>query len=817
MFLEVALPLPFTQSFYYAYPGEPLQQIQPGQRVLVPFRNQKLTAYVLTTHDRLPEDFPKDLKLKQVLEVLDANSLISAVLFNLSCWVANYYFTSPGEVFKACLPPKINPKIQQCFNLTSAGEHFLKRLKHTLESQYRKGQLLKLISQHAGVDHQRLQKLAKRKISTAEIRELTNHNYLRIEHTPKLQVSTKNQWHVSLHPNYQKSLLSTKLTHKQKALIVQLEKNGGTTKLSNLARLFLVSRLSLKRLEQKNILALNQETVSRNPFEASDHSLDVLRPVISSDQKEVLLPLMQALNSHRFSPFLLHGITGSGKTEVYLNLIENAVQQEKTALVLMPEIGLTPRIAQIFRARLGEIVAILHSGLSLGERYDEWWRIKRGAARVVIGTRSAVFAPLENLGLIVVDEEHDPSYKQQDSPRYHGRDTALVLGKKNQAVVVLGSATPSIESFHHSQTGKYGYLSLPTRIHSRPLPKVHLVDMREDFKATEKRSPLSQSLRLAIDHRLKRKEQVLIFLNRRGYSAYVLCRSCGQSIQCKYCSITLTFHKLQKALICHYCSYSRTIPRKCPHCSKAYLYFIGEGTEKMESLLQKTFPEARVARLDRDVTRRKDAHREILQRFRQRKIDILTGTQMISKGHDFPHVTLVGVISADHALSFPDFRAAERTFQLLTQVSGRAGRGELPGEVFIQSYFPQHYCFQFVTSHDYHGFYKKESRFRRFMHYPPFTTLAVILVKGKNIDLAAENIGRFTRFLQRSPNSEIRILGPTQSPLAMIRSEYRFQVLVKAKSRSKLQLLLQKALCAAQQASLDLRNIHIDIDPVNVM
>ena len=321
----------------------------------------------------------------------------------------------------------------------------------------------------------------------------------------------------------------------------------------------------------------------------------------------------------------------------------------------------------------------------------------------------------------------------------------------------------------------------------------------------------------AIRERLNRQEQVLILLNRRGYSAYVLCRSCGENIQCRFCSIAMTFHKVRKALVCHYCGYSQTVPKQCPGCSSEYLYFMGEGTEKVESLLEGAFPEARVARLDRDAVRKKDAHRQILSRFRQRKTDILTGTQMISKGHDFPFVTLVGVVSADHSLSFPDFRAAERTFQLLSQVSGRAGRGDLPGEVLIQSYCPEHYCFQFVTSHDYHGFYEKEIQFRRFMHYPPFTALALILVRDKNIKVATETIGRFAELLQRFHGPEIRVLGPTQSPLAMIRSEHRYQILVKSKSRSRLQVLLQKTLHQAQAHDLDLRRIHIDIDPVNLM
>ncbi len=818
MYVEVTLPLPITQSFYYRLQNETVEPLQPGQRVLVPFGNRKLTAYVLRTHPQLPRDFPSSAELKPVLEVLDASPLISRPLFDLSRWVARYYFASPGEVLKACLPPRINPAMKQHFRLTPSGEQRLKRTKDTAELSKRKSQILELLAQHPALDHRSLERRIGHKIPAADLRDLEAENYLQIEHARERHVmSAKKQWCLSLHPSCGETLPATRLTANQKAMISHLRNAGCSLTLAHLRRLFSVSRPSLERLERLRVVVLSRKEVPRDPFNSLGPSCDSQPPVRSEEQETAVAQLTEALNAQRFAAVLLHGVTGSGKTEVYLSLIERTLRLGKAALVLMPEIGLTPRVAQDFRARLGNIVAILHSALSHGERHDEWWRIKRGEARVVIGTRSAVFAPLGNLGLIVVDEEHDPSYKQQESPRYHGRDTAMVLGQKAEAVVVLGSATPSIETFHHSQNGKYGYLRLAARIHSRPLPETRLVDMRADFRATARKSVLSVEVSSAIRERLDRQEQVLILLNRRGYSAYVLCRSCGENIQCRYCSIAMTFHKVRKALVCHYCGYSRTVPKQCPGCSSEYLYFMREGTEKVESLLEGAFPQARVARMDRDAVRKKDAHHQILSRFRQRKTDILTGTQMISKGHDFPYVTLVGVLSADHTLSFPDFRAAERTFQLLSQVSGRAGRGDLPGEVLIQTYCPQHYCFQFVTSHDYHGFYEKEIQFRRFMHYPPFTALALILVRDKNVKVATETIGRFAELLQGFRDREIRILGPTQSPLAMIRSEHRYQILIKSKSRSRLQRLLQKTLHQAQAHSLDLRRIHIDIDPVNLM
>ena len=818
MYVEVSLPLPITQHFFYRLPEEPSKPMEPGQRVLVPLGNRKVTGYVLRTFRRLPPDFPPTAELKPILEVLDESSLISPGLFELSRWVADYYFASLGEVLKACLPPRINPRIEQRFSLTASGERLLKQTKNSAEISQRKRQILELLARHSELDRRSLERLAQHRVSGAELEALGTASWIRIEQAPLgTVVAAKKQWFLSLHPDWEKALPGARLTDNQRALISHLQSVGGPVRLAGVRKLFSASRPALERLEQRQLVRLSRDEVARDPLGGSDPAGRSQPKVLSQQQQRALEALIPALNAKRFSAVLLHGVTGSGKTEVYLRLIEHTLRSGKTALVMMPEIALTPGVAQEFRARLGNTVAILHSGLSDGERHDEWWRIKRGDARVVIGTRSAVFAPLQNPGLVVVDEEHDPSYKQQESPRYHGRDTAIVRGKKAEAVVVLGSATPSVETFHHSREGKYGYLRMASRIHSRPLPETRLVDMREDFKTTNRRSPLSVELGEAIGDRLARQEQVLILLNRRGYAAHVLCRSCGENVQCRFCSIAMAYHKSRKALVCHYCDYSQQVPRQCPACHGRHLYLMGEGTERVEGLLKESFPEARVDRLDRDAARRKNAHRQILGRFRQRKTDILTGTQMISKGHDFPFVTLVGVVSADHSLSFPDFRAAERTFQLLSQVSGRAGRGELPGEVLIQSYCPEHYCFRFVTSHDYQGFYEKEIQFRKFMHYPPFTALALVLVRDKNLAAASRTIGRFAELLQGARAPKTRILGPTQSPLARIRSEHRFQLLIKSGSRSQLQSLLRKTLRQAQTHGLDLRRIHIDIDPVDLM
>ena len=629
-------------------------------------------------------------------------------------------------------------------------------------------------------------------------------------------LAIKTQLVVRLESNFEEELQRQTLTTTQLLAIDRLRTLTQPVLLSSFQAQSGVSRAVFKALEKKRILRVVKQRVFRDPLQGVSGTLSVSQLELTLEQRQALEKLNSYLAEDGFVPVLLHGVTGSGKTEIYLHLIETLLAREKDCLVLMPEIGLTPRVASEFRTRLGQTVAILHSGLGVGERYDEWWRIRHGHAHVVIGTRSAIFAPLANLRLIVVDEEHDDSFKQQESPRYNGRDLALVRGKMNGALVVLGSATPAIETFYHAKSGKYRYLRLSARVQERPMPKVKLVDMRSEF-ALEHRSVVSRELETAIRERLERKEQVLVLINRRGYSAFLLCRSCGQNLQCRNCSISLAFHKSRNGLLCHYCGFQQKVPTHCPSCQSEYLYFLGEGTEKIETLLAETFPDVRLARLDRDTAQRKNARSQILGGFQKREVDLLVGTQMISKGHDFPHVTLVGILSADQSLAFPDFRSAERTFHLLTQMSGRAGRGELPGEVLIQTYYPEHYCLKFVTGHDYDGFYEKEIRFRRFMHYPPFVALAVIQARDKHLEAAADTINRMGKLLREFGKEQVRILGPALAPLARIKSEYRFQIILKSASRKMLNAVLKQCLAEAERQDIDLRRVHIDIDPVSLM
>jgi primosomal protein N' (replication factor Y) len=499
-----------------------------------------------------------------------------------------------------------------------------------------------------------------------------------------------------------------------------------------------------------------------------------------------------------------------------LGAIEAALSRAKTAIVLVPEIALTLWLGRLVRARFGETVAVLHSGLPDVERAREWWRVRRGEARVVVGTRSAVFAPLENLGLIIVDEEQETSYKQEETPRYHGRDTAVYRAQLEGAVALLGSATPSLETYHNANAGKYHLLELTARVANRPLAEVRIVDLREEFRRAHKAAPVSESLRAAIALRLAEKTQAMVLINRRGYSWSSLCRSCGAFVQCENCSIALTYHKSRQRLECHYCGYTIRPPKQCPKCHAEYMYFVGDGAERVEEYLREHFPNARIARLDRDTVRTKREYQQVLGAFAGGEVDVLVGTQMVAKGHDFQRVTLVGVVAADLALGRPDFRAAERTFQLLTQVAGRAGRGDLAGEVLVETHYPEHYAIQLAARQDYVSFYEKEAHFRRMLHYPPFTALASILVRDRKIENAIRWSRALAEYFSPFEGRGVKVLGPAAAPLARLRKEYRYQFLLKSPRRSALSQALTGTLDFCAKKQIPETGVIVDVDPASL-
>ncbi len=536
--------------------------------------------------------------------------------------------------------------------------------------------------------------------------------------------------------------------------------------------------------------------------------------VMTPDQTKAL----STINSTPgFRPILLHGVTGSGKTEIYMQAVEHFLAAGKTSLILVPEIGLTPQLTDQFARRFPNQIAILHSSLTRRQRIDEWLRIYRGEVPIVIGTRSAVFAPLGNLALIVVDEEHETSYKQEEVPRYHARDTAVMRAKLAGAAVVLGSATPSMESFHNAASQKYDYVMLTTRVEGRPLPAVEIVNMREEYAAEGKQVVLSRRLLEAINARLDRGEQTMILLNRRGYATFLLCRHCGFTFQCNSCSVAMTYHRSIEKLLCHYCGLARRPPARCPECDSEYIHYVGEGTERLEAELKCRFPDARVGRIDRDAMRHMRDYERVLGGFRAGDIDILAGTQMIAKGHDFPRVTLVGVVGADAPLALPDFRAAERTFQLLTQVAGRSGRGGRPGEVVIQSYFPDHYTFQLAVTQRFEDFYARESRYRKAMFYPPFAALAGIMVTDRDRGRAADTAREIGEYLDSLRSNAMRILGPAPAPLERIKRMHRQQLLIKSSSRASLHHLLGRLRQYIEDRKFGSTRVFIDVDPVSLL
>jgi primosomal protein N' (replication factor Y) (superfamily II helicase) len=607
-----------------------------------------------------------------------------------------------------------------------------------------------------------------------------------------------------------------KLGDAQRRALATLESNGPMA-LQSLLKTSGVSAATITSLEKKALIEVSLEAVRRDPL--SD-SLGIKSEVhtLTTPQESVLTQIEQQMNSGTYSAFLLHGVTGSGKTEIYMRAMNKALSLGRSAMMLVPEIALTPVFSRRLRARFGDQVAIFHSSLQKGERFDEWTRVKNGDARVVIGTRSAVFAPVKNLGLIVVDEEHESSYRQQESPYYNARDVAIVRAQRESATVVLGSATPSLESFHNARKGKYTLLNLPERINARPMATAKIIDMRTVFARHGKPRVFSDELLDAIRETRERGEQSIILLNRRGYSSFILCRSCGETVQCPNCDVTLTYHRSERVIVCHYCNHREAVPRVCPSCGKKYIYYVGEGTEQLEEMLTLLFPALRVARIDRDTTARRKVFEQSLADFSAGKIDTLVGTQMLAKGHDFPNVTLVGVVSVDVGLALPDFRAAERTFQLITQVAGRAGRGDRPGRVLIQTYHPYHYALRHACAQDYESFYDEELRYRQNHSYPPFVALASLLVHGPDLGRVRSDSLELRKQLDAANEErKCRMLGPAPAPLSRLKGEHRFQLLIKSRNRKELRRVADAALKNAVDGGMNLRTVNLEIDPVSIM
>jgi primosomal protein N' (replication factor Y) len=808
-YCEVALPVPLRSAFTYAVPESFQKEDLVGRRVLVPFRNRAMVGVGLSVSERAPEI----ARVKEISELLDPVPALPEKLIELGHWISRYYLAPIGETFRAMLPPEIELRHDREYWLADAGRAYLQGLTASVENTDVESAELDFLRRFdRSSEDDPTKSAAVRRMPGGEA---AAERFVRRGHLAAREMvhrrETRTQKIVAWNPAKEEAGANAA----EEKIREVLTATRGPLPLALLMRKAEVSRAIIQRLEKQGRLLTWEEPLS---VEEDSWDTDFAAPtnILNAEQKLALAEIWRWLVAGKFAPGLLHGVTGSGKTEVYLGAIEAAISRGKTAIVLVPEIALTLWVGRLVRARFGETVAVLHSGLPDVERAREWWRVRHGQASIVVGTRSAVFAPLENLGLIIVDEEQETSYKQEETPRYNGRDVAVYRARLEGAAALLGSATPSLETYHNARSGKYNLLQLTSRVENRPLADVRVVDLREEFRQQHKAAPVSESLRAAIALRLEEKTQAMVLINRRGYSWSLLCRSCGAFVQCENCSIALTYHKSRQRLECHYCGYSIRPPKKCPKCNGEYMYFVGDGAERIEEYLREKFPAARIARLDRDTVRTKREYQQVLGAFADGELDILVGTQMVAKGHDFQRVTLVGVVAADLALGRPDFRAAERTFQLLTQVAGRAGRGELAGEVLVETYYPEHYAIQLAVKQDYVSFYEKEAHFRRMLHYPPFTALASVLVRDRKIENAIRWSRALAGYFAPFENRGVKILGPAAAPLARLRKDYRFQFVLKSPKRSALSLALSGALDFCDAKKIPDTAVIVDVDPTSL-
>jgi len=801
LYCDVSLPVPMDQPFTYALPETLRHRVKPGCRLAVPFGPRKLTGLILRCHDEKPA-----MATREALRLIDSDAVLSAELIALGRWIAGYYCAPLGEVLRGMLPLAAEIRRGKIWSLTDSGRDAARQLLLDSAPGDAVAEALRLLERRplSAAWLAKALPLADKALRSLERKGFIVSEQVQTERDPRRAPAGR------LRVRLAGDAAGHKLNKPERELRAFLELHPGPHNLKDLEAMVKGASPAARSLARKGLVSLAPETApqSSSPVRA--------RHALNAAQQAAFDPIRAAVQAHRFHAFLLHGVTGSGKTEVYLTAIEAVLAEGRGALLLVPEIALTPAVAGQFFARFGDRVAILHSAFTDVERSEQWRRIQSGAASVVVGTRSGVFAPVRNLGLIVVDEEHDGSYKQEETPRYNGRDVALVRAQAAGAVVVLGSATPSLESRYNAGRGKYTLLELPGRIEQRPMPAVELIDMRQEFLETRQQATFSRKLVEAIGERIENGEQTIVLLNRRGFSSFVACRACGERVQCINCSIALTFHKRDRRLLCHYCGYAEKVPSLCPKCSSEHIYFLGVGSEKVEEELHRAFPAARIARLDRDTVTGKRQYETILQEFREGNYDILVGTQMIAKGHDIPNVTLVGVVSADMGLGMPDFRAAERTFQLLTQVAGRAGRGDVPGIVLVQTINPDHYAVRMAAAHDFQAFYEKELNFRRMMHYPPFTAMANLLVRSEKQEMAMRMSAELGHLLTPPPE-KLRVMGPAEAPVARLKNEYRYQFLIKAASRKALNELLQSARAYAIEHKWGPTALVIDVDPLTLM
>ncbi|USS86701.1 primosomal protein N' [Fructilactobacillus cliffordii] len=800
---EVIVDVPTRQTnFPYSYvvPEALTDEIQPGMRVVVPFGkgDRKVEGFVVGLKDAADVTKADLTKLKPIAGLMDLNPVVNPELLELSQWLSETTYSFRISCLLTMLPNVMKAKYQTLVTPVPPVKD------SWLQERFAVQPALPLDQEH---------------FTTAELARLTK---LRQQGKVQLQYQVQNQ-------AKRKTELAVVNQIEDFAEVRQLIRKNATGQLALLNQLEQQPQTPLKQrdlVQEPGITPAVINTFQKRGWVTKtevekyrDPNKEAIKPdqpkPLTADQRQAVTQINSAVTNHQATTFLLEGVTGSGKTEVYLQTIQCALDQSEQALMLVPEIALTPQMVSRVKNRFGSQVAILHSGLSNGEKYDEWRRINEGKAQVVVGARSAIFAPLAKLGLIILDEEHDPSYKQSDNPRYHTRNVALWRSRYHHCPVVLGSATPSLESRARAEKGVYQLLRLPQRINQQQLPAIQIVDMTDSVQRTG--DLFSNELISAIKATLQRHEQVVLMLNRRGFSSFMLCRDCGYVLKCPHCDISLTMHLDTHTMKCHYCGYETAIPNECPQCHSRNIRYFGTGTEKATQQLQQLVPEARILRMDVDTTRKKGAHRRILHQFGEQQADILLGTQMIAKGLDFPNVTLVGVLNADTGLDLPDFRASERTFDLLTQVAGRAGRAEKSGQVIIQTFNPEHYAIQLAQRQDYEAFFHKEMQLRHLAGYSPYFYTVLVTVSALQEDAAAEEALRVSNLLQANVAPQTELLGPTPRPIARIKNRYYYQIIIKYKHDEQLPDALNRIQAISQTEIRKGFRIAIDVEPQSFM
>jgi primosomal protein N' (replication factor Y) len=806
--IDVAVPMPVYQTYTYQVPQAFDGMVAVGMRVLVPFNRRQVTAYVLGAGAQVPAA----IAVKSITDVLDGTPLFPGEMVPFFRWTADYYLHPIGEVIQTALPGGLTVEEQTFFRLTDAGRLALAQkgldatTVHMLRYMDQSGRRFAQLRREGVKDFSRA-----RLNGWVEKGWVEHHTAMRSE-----RISPKTQRFVSLLPTNDKSARMSP----QRLKLVEFIEAHGPQPMAALKSLAATAPRLVRAMVRDSQAIIEERTVYRDPLGAAippDHPLE-----LTVEQHAAVNVMRQALGNG-FQTFLLAGVTGSGKTEVYLQLTADALEQGQAVIVLVPEIALISQMERAFRARFGERIALLHSGLSNGERYDQWRRIAQGQIRIAIGARSAVFAPFERIGLIIVDEEHDDSYKQEGTLRYNARDLAVVRAQMDDGLAILGSATPSVQSAYNAQLGKYRQVTLLERVDRRALPEITVQDLTQFREEQGLRRFLTPTLLAAVKATLSRGEQVLLFLNRRGFASALVCATCGQPLRCDRCDISLTYHRQTNAYLCHHCGFSRSGASSCNRCGSSKIKRLGVGTEKLEAEIQKLFPQARVARMDRDTTRRRGQIVKILKSLHERRIDILVGTQMVAKGHDYPHITLVGIICADLSLSMPDFRAGERTFQILAQVAGRAGRGQSPGSVVLQTYNPGHFSIEAARHQDYSAFYRQEIEFRKALAYPPFARMVQIRISSRDQKRAgdyAHLLGDLCRRLMkiRPTYAGLDILGPIEAPLIRIANQYRWQLLIKGGKVHQLHEFVRELLFGPRApAKMPDVSVAIDVDPLFLM